>query len=190
MPRDPIPFSAPDLSALAKALRHELARHGAVPSHLELLNMLARAAGRRNHQHLRAQALADLPAEPPAGPGPGGPAGNALVARALRHFDEDGCFTHWPARTRLQHLCLWVPWARIPPDRSFTEREISAHLDTLHRFGDAAILRRTLCALGLMTRTIDGRVYRRTEVAPSPEGLALIRHCGAAEARRRYDVRN
>ncbi|RVU21591.1 DUF2087 domain-containing protein [Methylobacterium oryzihabitans] len=182
MPRDPIPFSAPDLSALAKALRRELASRDALPSHLDLLNMLARAAGRRNHQHLRAQALAG-PAVPGAPPPP--LADDPVVLKALRHFDGGGGLVRWPARTRLQHLCLWVPWSRIPRGRSFSEREISAHLNTLHGFRDAAIMRRTLCALGLMTRTADGRVYRRVEVAPSPEGLALIRRVGSAAAAQR-----
>jgi hypothetical protein len=39
----------------------------------------------------------------------------------------------------------------------FDERGISALLGTLHLFGDPAILRRTMCQLGLMSRTTDGR---------------------------------
>ena len=56
------------------------------------------------------------------------------------------------------------------------ERGISAWLNTLHEFGDAALLRRTLVTMGLVTRTQDGREYRRVERKPPPElGLLLTR---------------
>ena len=65
MSRTAIPLQADDVSNLAKALRAQLLARGEVPSHLEILNMLARAAGRRNFQHLRAEALqASPPSEP------------------------------------------------------------------------------------------------------------------------------
>lgn len=58
MSRTPLPFHADDISALARSLGGQLSRTETPPSHLELLNMLARAVGRRNFQHFRAQALA------------------------------------------------------------------------------------------------------------------------------------
>lgn len=174
MPKDPIPYSSPDISALAKTLRNAFVSRGQPPSHVELLNILARAAGRRNFQHLRAEAagsanrsranpVAERAVEP-------------VVVKASQFFDADGHLRAWPAKTSLQTLCLWVVWARIPPRRRFDERSISRHLDTLHHFGDAALLRRTLWALGLLWRTKDGGEYRRIELEPSPEGRALIRH--------------
>jgi len=63
------PFSAPDLSALAKALGKALqahqAEHGEPPGHQALMNMLVRATGARNLQAW----LASAPnAEPGSGP--------------------------------------------------------------------------------------------------------------------------
>lgn len=173
VPRELVPFSTNDVSALAKSLRAQLTSRASPPSHVEMLNMLARAAGHRNFQHLRAKADV-LPERKTHSSTP--PTEPATVLRAARYFDERGRLASWPARTSLQNLCLWVIWSRIPSGRLFDEREISALLGTLHLFGDHAILRRTMCELGLMTRTADGRDYQRVEQPPTPEGVALIRH--------------
>ncbi|KMO43244.1 hypothetical protein VQ03_08700 [Methylobacterium tarhaniae] len=183
VPREPLPFATGDVSALAKSLRSQWASRAAppgpggghVPSHLEMLNMLARAAGHRNFQHLRAR-LASGPRVGQAAQDPPAQAGPAIVLRAARYFDPQGRLGRWPAQRSIQDLCLWAIWSRIPPRRSFDEREISAVLARLHLFGDPAILRRTMCHTGLMTRSQDGRDYRRIERAPSPDGAALIRH--------------
>ncbi|WP_444429852.1 hypothetical protein ACTTAM_16345 [Rhodobacter capsulatus] len=58
MPRQSIPLAIADLSQFSRALGAQLAvRPDRAPSHLSLLNMLARAAGFRNFQHLRAGAV-------------------------------------------------------------------------------------------------------------------------------------
>lgn len=66
MSRTLIPLSVSDTSSFAKSLRTQLSEHESIPSHLELLNMLARAAGHGNSQNLRAlvssNADEDLPA--------------------------------------------------------------------------------------------------------------------------------
>ena len=59
MPRETIPLSIDDLSRFARTLAGELG--DAAPSHLSLMNMLARAAGFRNYQHLRAESNATEP---------------------------------------------------------------------------------------------------------------------------------
>lgn len=173
MPRDIIPFAAADMSALAKSLRAQLAGRATPPSHVEMLNMLARGTGHRNFQHFRAGAIA------PARAAPAAQADSAVVLKAARCFDADGRLMRWPAQTRIQHLCLWPLWARIPRGQSFSERGISALLATLHSFGDHAILRRIMCERGLMTRTKDGRDYRRVDQRAPDEGAALIRHLRA-----------
>ena len=51
MTRTALPYSAPDLSALARLLERALldhqVTHGRLPGHVEMMNLLARSIGRR-----------------------------------------------------------------------------------------------------------------------------------------------
>lgn len=173
MSKDVIPFAAADISALAKSLRGQLAEREKPPGHVEMLNMLARAAGARNFQHFRAQAAAfeRLQAPPPADD----PVDQTRIEAAARCFDGEGRMSRWPAKPSLQALCLWPLWAAIPAGASFTEREINGLIQARHLFGDHALLRRELFNRGLVSRTTDCRDYRRVERPPPAEALALIR---------------
>lgn len=151
-----------DLSGFARALRGDLDRLGAnPPGHQALLGMIARAAGFRNYQHLRA--------ETPQ------PAVSKAVLRAIRYFDGQGRLKSWPAPTQLQALCLWRFWATMAPGRDYREGELNAALKDWHLFGDHVLLRRSLIDHRLALRAMDGSWYRRIEQAPPPEALAMIR---------------
>ena len=50
MSKDPIPLYAPDISQYARSLSRQLLTAGEPPSHLALLNMLAKSGGFRNYQ--------------------------------------------------------------------------------------------------------------------------------------------
>ena len=170
MTRIPHSLALPDSGAAARSLARDLAASPDQPGQLSLMNMLARATGFRNLQHLKASASAeDRLMQPAAMPD------QTRVAQALRHFDAAGRLQSWPARTWLQELCLWALWSRLPPDQTLTERQFSARLTTLHSFDDPAILRRTLWEMALITRTNDCHDDRRAEEPPPPEALALIR---------------
>ena len=175
MSRIPIAFASADISALARSLREQLKALGETPSHVAMLNMLARAGGFRNVQHLKAEAeAASLAAvAAPHTPLPE-PVDEARVARVAAAFGPGGVLLRWPARTSHQELCLWVLWARYPSREVTDERGISAWLNARHAFGDAALLRRTLVTMGLVTRTQDGREYRRVERKPPAELLSLL----------------
>ncbi|MCU0828486.1 MAG: DUF2087 domain-containing protein [Tabrizicola sp.] len=168
MSRDSLPLSVADLTLFARNLRRDWP--AAPPNHLTLLNLLARAGGYRNFQHLRANALAAgrLSAPTPL-------IDHAELERLRRHFDGQGRLIRWPAKTSVQHKVLWVLWSHLPRGQSMTERQISARLNDWHLFGDSAIIRRTLLEQGLITRTADCTDYRRVERAPPPDSLALIR---------------
>jgi hypothetical protein len=170
MTRTTIPFQVEDISTLARSLERQMADE-ALPSHLTLMNMLARGAGFRNFQHLRAAAVAGAKLVS----APARLADMTRVAEVLRHFDAAGRMKSWPAKTRVQKLSLWALWSRLPARLPMTERQVSAHLTLWHLFGDAAILRRTMVETGLLTRTPDGAEYLRVEAVPDPEALALIR---------------
>lgn len=168
MTRAAIPYAAADISALAKFLRDQLSARATPPGHVEMLNLLARAAGARNFQHFRAM----------AGPAPALPAQPAAdmkrVEKVARLFDANGRLLSWPAKSTHQALALWAFWAAIPPGESFSEQGFSAWLSARHSFGDSAILRRSMVGAELVSRTTDGRDYRRIEQRPTPDALALI----------------
>ena len=170
--RDPLPFAAPDISALAKTLSREIGALDAAPGHVQLLNMLARAAGHRNYQALKAQHDAGQRLATPAA---AEPVDNRMVERTARYFNADGKLVSWPSKVSQQRLCLWVMWSRLPAETPFNERQISERLKAEHLFGDPAILRRDMVGIDLLSRTDDGAVYLRKEQRPSPEALALIR---------------
>ncbi len=86
----------------------------------------------------------------------------------LRHFDDTGVMRDWPARRGQQILCLWTLLAQLPSGPALHERALSARLNTLHSFRDAALLRRAMVGLGLLGRTADGTAYTRREQPPPP----------------------
>ncbi|MFZ1663392.1 MAG: DUF2087 domain-containing protein [Paracoccaceae bacterium] len=170
MPRDTIALTIRDLSAFTRTLRRDLAATDSFPGHLALMNMLARAAGYANFQHLRATPDHLTGDAPDPAPEPD----RKLLDAALRVFDSQGRMTRWPTRIPVQKLCVWVLWSHLPPRRTMAEPEVNITIDNWHTFGDRAILRRSLIEHGLATRTPDGRAYRRIESEPPAEVLALL----------------
>ncbi len=149
-----------DLSGFARTLARELSGQE-VPGHQAMLGLIARAAGFRNYQQLRAEAPRPAVSKP--------------VERALRNFDAQGRMIAWPAQTKLQGLCLWRFWAGLAPGRDYREAQLNAALKDWHLFGDHVLLRRSLIDHRLVERATDGSWYRRIEQAPPPEALAMIR---------------
>lgn len=161
MPRDIQTVTIADLSAFTKTLRADLLRAASIPSHAAMLGLVAKAAGYANYQHLKA-----APQAAPARP-------SRQLDRALRVF-AGGIMKRWPQQTAVQGLCLWVFWARLPARQDLTEKDVNAVLQAGHSFGDHVLLRRSLIDHKLVTRTIDGKTYRRIEQAPPPEALVLL----------------
>ncbi len=175
MTRIPIALPIGDLSTFAKSLRKQIQTHDGPPTHVELLNMLARSAGYQNFQQLRARAPAESPPVGEQDPRPVPEADVALIARAIGHFDEKGQLIRWPSRRSHQVLALWALWSAFPTGVSLDDAAVKTFITARHRFGDHALLRRELVDLGLLTRTIDGRDYRRIEREPPPDARGLIR---------------
>jgi len=183
MSRPAFALAITDLSAFARSVRGQLAPLGPAPSHLEMLNILSRAAGYRNFQHFRAEAEDTVPTPIEAPPTPPAPTADLdKVAKLARYFDADGVMKSWPARTNHQNLAMWVMWSRLPPREQFTEIEISEMLDLWHGFGDRALLRRSMVDGRLVERTRDGRAYWRVEREPPPELGPLLRRISPARA--------
>lgn len=177
MPRTQLSYQVADVSAAARLLREQLKRLERLPSHVELLNMLARAAGYRNFQHFRAEVGGSAAAGPPSAAA--APAfDRAAVEKAARTFDAEGRLVRWPSKESQAILCLWVIWSRVPAAVRFTEREISDLLKEMNALEDHALLRRALVDYGLVTRTPTGSAYRRIEQAPPAELAPLLARLG------------
>jgi len=181
MPRHTVPLHADDISSFAKALSRQLrdahARAPQPPGHQDLLNMLARAAGHRNFQSLRARPL------PRATPQAPPPALNETAQRALRQFDEHGRLMRWPIKYSVQRMMLWGLWMRFDSRRRYTEREVNEVLNAWHLFGDHCTLRRELVNMKLLERKSDGSVYRKTPARPDAPTMAMMRALRARSAR-------
>lgn len=171
MSKPKIPLVAEDISAFSRSLSRQLSEETA-PSHLTLMNMVARAAGFRNFQHLRA---AHKAGERLATPTPPEPTDHRLVEKAQHQFDAEGRLVNWPSRRKIQDLCLWALWARFPSEKLMHEREVNAILRAWHLFEDPALLRRSMFSKQLLTRERDGSDYQRLEQRPPAEARALIR---------------
>ncbi len=175
MSRTALPLHVGDISCFAKSLRSALDGLEKLPSHLEMLNILTKAQGYRNFQHFKAQteALERFETPQPARPEP--EVNYKLVHRVTRFFDEQHRLIRWPGKYSQRMLCLWVVWSHIPARSSFTEKEISELLNDWHLFGDHALLRRELVDNRMMERTPDGRCYKRLEVRPPADAVALLK---------------
>ena len=182
MPREPISFAVTDLSVFARALSRALADRepGDPPSHVEMLNLLARASGHRNFQALRAARRA--PATPLAAedrtPLPLSP----HARKALRLFDSRDRMTQWPSRFAVQRLAMWILWSRFELRRVYTEKEVNAVLKAANLFEDHVTLRRELINHHLMSRTSDCTEYRKLAARPDDEARAVL-HAWRARAR-------
>ncbi|OYX44314.1 MAG: hypothetical protein B7Z02_06070 [Rhodobacterales bacterium 32-67-9] len=167
MARDAIALEIHDVSTFAQALRRALSEEDGLPGHLGLLNKIARAAGFRNFQQLKAQV--------PAEPAPAEPVSEKRLAQVLRCFDGQGRVNRWPGKTSHRGLVLWAIWAHLPARTEMSEPEVNAVIERWHTFGDRALLRRSLIDHRLATRQTDGRGYRRVEGEPPAEARVLLR---------------
>lgn len=179
--RELLPLHCADLSSFTKALRRDLGEHlqahpGSVPSHVQLLNMLARAAGHRNVQALKAQAAA-MPAVR-AGEAPPAPAAplqlSAHAAKALTQFDEHGRLSRWPYKFSVQRLAMWGLWLRFDSGRTYTEREVNEILKAWTTYGDHVTPRRELVNMQLLGRKSDCSAYWKEPQRPTDEVRALL----------------
>lgn len=184
MTRTLFPLTAPDISAFAKTLKASLdERHAqgkAPPGHLELLNLLARAAGLRNFATLRAGLAATPAPAATSSPAPAAPAQApatlcAAGKKALMQFDAQKRLVRLPNKLSVQRMAMWALWTRFAADARYTEKEVNAILNAHHTFGDQATLRRELVNMHLLGRKSDCSMYwKEAQPQPAPEVLAFL----------------
>jgi len=175
MSRVATPLLVSDLSSFARSLAHGLSAHQSArlrpPGHVELQNLLARAAGFRNLQALKASPPAavtpDVAVHVPA-------TLSDNARRTLMQFDGEGRLVRWPTKFTVQRMAMWVLWTRFEAKRPYTEREVNAILRAANGFDDHVTLRRELVNHRLLARTSDCSEYRKLPARPDAEVRALL----------------
>jgi len=168
MSRTQLPLIINDVSALSRNLRRQLENAERIPSHVEMLNLLAKAGGYKNFHHLKAEQETPRKEETVT-------IDLKRVQKATRYFDLNGQLSRWPKKYNQRVLCMWVLWSRLPARQPMTELEIDEQLILAHSFCDHAMLRRWLVDENLVSRTADGREYKRIESRPPLEAVELIK---------------
>jgi hypothetical protein len=167
-------FTAPSISALAKSLCDQFATANAAPSHLQMLNWLARGAGHRNYQAFRAAAVA-APTPAKRSATPQSPAAlSAHATKALMQFDEAGRLVRWPSKFAVQRFAMWALWMRFDASRVYTEREVNTLLNAWATFGDPVTLRRELINMKLLARKSDCSAYWKEPARPDDEVRTML----------------
>ena len=210
MTRTAVPYSAPDLSALARLLERALAdhqiTHGRLPGHVEMMNLLARGAGKRNLQECQAgdrprrarrgrRAAPSVPdmwfdapelLDPTTTPAlaPPAPSSPNAPPRTLKCFDFSGRLVRWPLKLSQQRLAMWVLWTRFDAPPRLHRGEVNRVLKAWHTYGDHATLRRELINHQLMTRKSDCSEYRKLRAVARRRGAGLLRALRSPGARR------
>jgi len=173
MSKTPLPLHVVDISQFARTLRNQLDGLESTPSHVEMLNLLAKANGYRNFQHYRAEhesQMEETTSKPTLTE-----SDLKRIKQLIRHFDSKGRLIRWPKKFTLRLLSLWVMWSHIPARTQLTEPEINELLEQWHLFEDHALLRREMADRGLLSRTADGRQYMRVEQQPPLEAMELFK---------------
>jgi hypothetical protein len=171
MAREATQLVVPDLSTFARnlgrALKTQQARRTEPIGHLHLQNLIARAAGYRNLQALKASQPRSL-----------APSVTARLSdnarRALMQFDGEGRLVRWPTKFSVQRLAMWLLWTRFEGRRVYNEREVNDVLKTANAFGDHVTLRRELVNHRLLTRKSDCSEYRKVAARPDDEVKPLL----------------
>lgn len=169
MTRELVPLHAPDISAFAKSLKRLLQERGSAeaPTHLELLNLLARAAGHRNYQTLLAIGKPE--------PAPEFSTLSPTVRKALLQFDDAGRLVRLPSKMSVQQMVVWWLWTHFTVRRKYTEKEVNQILNAHHNFGDPASLRREMVEMGLLGRKDDCSQYWKEARRPEAEVQGFLK---------------
>lgn len=192
--RERIAFVAPDISALAKSLRAMWDGATKPPSQVQMLNWLAKGAGYKNYQSLRAAAsrLAPVDAKTLNDATAAKRRSeevlttsvelSAHAAKALTQFDEHGKLARWPYKFAVQRIAMWALWMRFDAKKRYTEKEVNSVLKAWHSYGDHVTLRRELVNMNLLARKSDCSEYWKVAQQPNDEVKAFLRAVRATRA--------
>ena len=145
MSKDSISLDVSDVSAFSRSMQKLLEDNPKPLTHLRMLNLVVKANGFKNYQHFKASVGAKVNRESKRETIP---ADLKFVEKCLNQFDAEGRLQRWPSKRKVQDICIWALWSRIPAGKSMHEAAVNDILNKYHLFEDAALLRRTMFSQG------------------------------------------
>jgi hypothetical protein len=95
-----------------------------------------------------------------------------------RYLDDKARVKTLPSKQSMQIMIVYYVWAFVRLDKKYTEIELNNELNKYHTFGDAALLRRYMVELGLVSRSSNCQDY--TKLTPTIEEayLEIVKFAG------------
>ncbi len=90
-----------------------------------------------------------------------------IIVQEIRAFLDDNMrLTKLPKKRRKFVCALIYIASKFDSNTSYTEPEVNDILEKWHNFGDKATLRRSLCDMGFLDRTLNCSEYKL--ISPTP----------------------
>lgn len=161
MSRTSVRLDISDLSQFTKNLSKQWPEEK--PTHLSLMNLLAKSAGYKNFQHLKA-----------SDSGPEAQQLSASEKRWGRLVSHMGTITRWPTKRKDQLAILWRTYHSLPEFEQWTQQQLDGWIKNRIEFGDHVLMRREFIELGMVARTNDGRKYWKLKQEIPEEFIPFI----------------
>jgi hypothetical protein len=161
MSRISVRLDITDLSRFAKSLSKQWPE--SKPTHLSLMNLLAKSAGYKNFQHLKAQS--ESTTQSPLTPN---------EKRWSRLISAVGCLIRWPSKRKDQLAVLWRIYDALPEFDRWEYRQLDGWIKDQIEFGDHVLVRREMVELEMIGRTDDGRMYWKVKQEMPEEFIPFI----------------
>ena len=128
MTKEVFPFGVPDISALAKHIKKEI-DDNQTPSHLEVLNILARGAGFKNFQYMCIYAHITLSIDKVL----------ENLEKIKNYFNKKSGITTIFSKLLLQNLVIHYIWERLEDYKKWCKIEINQKLNMLYSVVDVTM---------------------------------------------------
>lgn len=118
------------------------------PSHLALLNLVAKSTGYKNYQHYLSHGNAKT-----------GFVLDRKDRRRMRLLDDQGVVIRWPSKFSDQSVIIWYLASQLPMFRDWSEKKVNHWIQNRTAIDDHLRIRRELIGRAILGRTRDGRSY-------------------------------
>lgn len=89
------------------------------------------------------------------------------------YLNADGKLISFPSKRKLKIAAMFYIASSINEEVKYSEKEINDVINQICCFNDAALIRREMYDYRFVNRTLDGKLYWKEKVQPTPEQYDL-----------------